>query len=215
MILEPGSVPGETIVFTGSLRGSQTEIMGAVPTATSLPALIVTREQWVGWTIKERDGKQTKVPVNPETGQYASATDADTWTDFATAREYATENQAGVGFVFTTDDPIVGVDLDDCRDPDDGSLTDWAQDIVECLDSFTEVSPSGTGVHVLVKGELLDGRNRHGDVELYDNARFFTVTGDTLSKTPATIKPRQDALAAVHATYVAQDDGGWRVDDGR
>jgi hypothetical protein len=185
-----------------------TEKMGALPTAESLPAPLVTREQWVAWRSEERSGKATKVPVNPATGSYASATDAETWTDFATAREYAASSARGVGFVFTADDPIVGVDLDDCRDPDDGSLTDWAQDIVDRLDSFTEVSPSGTGVHVLVEGELPDGRNRHGDVELYDDARFFTVTGDQLSETPGTLEQRQDALVAVHTEYVAPDDAG-------
>ncbi len=184
------------------------EKMGALPTAESLPASVVTREQWVAWRSEERSGKATKVPVNPATGSYASATDAETWTDFATARAYADSSANGVGFVFTAADPIVGVDLDDCRDPDDGTLTDWAQDIVERLDSFTEVSPSGTGVHVLVEGELPDGRNRHGDVELYDDARFFTVTGDQLSETPGALESRQETLTAVHAEYVMPDDAG-------
>nr|WP_276259031.1 hypothetical protein [Haloglomus sp. DT116] len=161
----------------------------------------------MAWRTEDRSGKPTKVPVDPTTGTYASATDPDTWTDFATARAYATDSATGVGFVFTAADPIVGVDLDDCRDPDDGTLTDWARDIVARLDSYTEVSPSGTGVHVLVEGELPDGRNRHGDVELYDDARFFTVTGDELSEPPSRLAARQDALTAVHAEYVAQDDG--------
>jgi primase-polymerase (primpol)-like protein len=187
--------------------------MGACPPAASCPAALVTRDQWVAWRIQERNGKETKVPVNPATGNYASATDSETWADFATAREHATASANGVGFVFTEDDPLVGVDLDDCRDPDDGSLTDWAKDIVERVDSFTEVSPSGTGLHVLVKGELPEGRNRHGDVELYDDARFFTVTGDHESGTPETVEARQDALEAVHAEYVAQDEATDATDD--
>lgn len=182
--------------------------MGSCPPSGSCPDGLVHRDQWVGWRTQERDGKQTKVPVNPATGRFASATDPETWTDFKTAREHATTKDIGIGFVFTEDDPIVGVDLDDCRDPDDGILENWAHDIVTRLDSFTEVSPSGTGVHVLVEGELPEGRNRHGDVELYDDARFFTVTGDHLSETPQTIEARQDALAAVHAEYVAQDTTG-------
>jgi primase-polymerase (primpol)-like protein len=180
--------------------------MAELPAAEDLPAPLVTREQWVGWKPQERDGKQTKVPVDPATGRYASATDPSTWTDFATTREHATTKAIGIGFVFTTEDPIVGVDLDDCRDPEDDTIADWARDIIDRLDSFTEVSPSGTGVHVLVEGDLPDGRNRHGDIELYDDARFFTVTGDRLSETPATIEPRQEVLAAVHAEYVAPDD---------
>ena len=185
--------------------------MGRCPTPDSCPAALVTRDQWVGWRTQERDGKETKVPVDPATNRFASTTDPETWTDFATAREHATANDLGIGFVFTDADPIVGVDLDDCRDPEDGSLSDWAEDIVNRLDSFTEVSPSGTGLHVLVKGELPDGRNRHGDVELYDDARFFTVTGEHVSGTPTTVEARQDALEAVHAEYVAQNDPSERA----
>jgi primase-polymerase (primpol)-like protein len=182
--------------------------MGALPTAEELPAPFVTREQWVAWRTKERDGKATKAPVDPTTGHFASATDAETWTDFVSAREYADASADGVGFVFADADRIVGVDLDDCRDPEDGTLTDRARDIVDRLNSFIEVSPSGTGVHVLAEGELPAGRNRHGDVELYDDARFFTVTGDELSDTPSRVESRQTALSAVHSEYVAQDDGG-------
>ncbi|POG54425.1 hypothetical protein AUR65_015800 [Haloferax marisrubri] len=104
--------------------------------------------------------------------------------------------------MFTEDDPIVGVDLDDCRDPETGDVDDDAQDIIDRLDSYTEVSPSGTGYHVLIKGELPDGRNRRGHIELYDTARFFTVTGDRVSDTSGHVKRRQDALEAIHREYV-------------
>jgi len=95
--------------------------------------------------------------------------------------------------VFADDDPIVGVDLDDCRDPETGDVDDAALDIIGRLDSYTEVSPSGTGYHVLITGELPDGRNRRGSVELYDTARFFTVTGDHVERTPTRVARRQDA----------------------
>ncbi|WP_255152213.1 phage NrS-1 polymerase family protein [Halorarius halobius] len=179
-----------------------------LPHAEALPAAMVARPQWLCWRTEDRDGKATKVPVDPSTESFASTTDAETWTDFADAREYATRTEVGVGFVFTDDDPLVGVDLDDCRDPDDGTLTDWARDIVERLDSFTEVSPSGTGVHVIVEGELPGGRNRHGDVELYETARFFTVTGDVLSAYPQSVRERPVPLEAIHTEYVAPDEEG-------
>jgi len=103
---------------------------------------------------------------------------------------------------FTDDDPIVGVDLDDCRDPETGDVDDAAQDIIARLDSYTEVSPSGTGYHVLITGELPDGRNRRGSIELYDTARFFTVTGNHVERTPTRVARRQDALTAIHREYV-------------
>ncbi|WP_255197736.1 phage NrS-1 polymerase family protein [Halorarius litoreus] len=178
----------------------------ALPPADALPAAMVTRPQWLCWRPEDRDGKTTKVPIDPSSGSYASTTDSATWKDFATARDYADLEDIGIGFVFTDDDPLVGVDLDDCRDPTTGELTEWAADIVTRLDSFTEVSPSGTGVHVIVKGTLPEGRNRQGDVELYETARFFTVTGDHVEETLETVAIRDDALAAVHAEYLAPQD---------
>jgi len=134
---------------------------------------------------------------------FASSTDPETWASFETALEYTeTKHADGVGFVFTDDDPIVGVDIDDCRDPETGDVDDAALDIIGRLDSYTEVSPSGTGYHVLLTGELPDGRNRRGSVELYDTARFFTVTGEHVERTPTRVARRQDALTAIHREYV-------------
>jgi len=172
----------------------------------AIPERLRDREQWICWREETRDGKPTKVPIEPGSDEFASTTDAETWTDFETARqEDGQEDVDGVGFVFSEAGPFVGVDLDDCRDPD-GQLDETARDIVERLDSYTEVSPSGTGVHVIVEGELPDGRNRRGNVELYDTARFFTVTGEHIDETPTRVAHRQDALEAVHREYVREDD---------
>lgn len=120
--------------------------------------------------------------------------------------EYARNGSAkGLGFVFRDEDPFVGVDLDDARDPNAGTPTDWAESIIEELDSYTEVSPSGTGYHVLIEGELPPGRNRRGDVELYETARFFTVTGTHVETTPTDIRERTDALTTVYAEHVADE----------
>lgn len=177
----------------------------ALPTRADLPDALLAHEQWLCWREQARDGKPTKVPIDPHTGTYGSATDPETWGSFATAREYAVEAADGIGFAFTADDPFVGVDLDDCRVPETETTLDWATEIVERLASYTEVSPSGTGVHVLVRGTLPDGRNRKGDVELYETARFFTVTGDHVSGTPTEVVERVEALADVHAEYVADE----------
>ncbi|AUV84459.1 hypothetical protein C2R22_23215 (plasmid) [Salinigranum rubrum] len=172
-----------------------------------IPEELREREQWVCWREEDRDGKPTKIPVTPGTGAFASSTDPETWASFETALEYTETEQAdGVGFVFTDDGPIVGVDLDDCRDPETDDVDDAALDIIERLDSYTEVSPSGTGYHVLIKGELPEGRNRRGSIELYDTARFFTVTGDHVERTPTRVARRQDALVAIHREYVQDSE---------
>ena len=188
-----------------------------------LPDALVEREQWVCWREEERDGKPTKVPVTPGSSGFASSTDPDTWSSFEAAVEYVeTGDVEGIGFVFTDDDPIVGVDLDDCREPDTYEAEPPARDIIDRLDSYTEISPSGTGFHVLLKGELPEGRNRRGSVELYDSARYFTVTGKHVSETPLRVARRQDALEAIHREYVQETEsrtelstGHPRVDDGR
>ncbi len=180
--------------------------MTMLPTAADLPESLHQYDQWICWREQTRGSKPTKVPVDPQTGQYASATDAETWTSLNEARAYADgESVDGLGFVFTDADPFVGVDLDDARDPEAETPTEWAEEIIEDLDSYTEVSPSGTGYHVLVEGELPPGRNRRGNVELYETSRFFTVSGVHVAGSPTTIETRSDALRGVYADHVADE----------
>ena len=179
----------------------------SIDESEAIPETLRERDQWVCWREEERDGKSTKIPVTPGGGGFASSTESETWASFETALDYTeTAHADGVGFVFTDDDPIVGVDLDDCRDPETGDVDDAALDIIERLDSYTEVSPSGTGYHVLIRGELPEGRNRRGSIELYDTARFFTVTGDHVERTPTCVARRQDALRAIHREYVQETE---------
>jgi putative DNA primase/helicase len=171
------------------------------PTREEIPPSLLEHDQWLCWREEDRDGKPTKIPIDPTTCEFASTTDPETWAGFEAAREQA-KAEAGLGFVFTDDDPFVGVDLDDCRVPGTETTLEWADDIIKTLDSFTEISPSGTGFHVLVKGDLPEGRNRKDDLELYETARFFTVTADHVAETPTTIQPRTQALRAVYEEYV-------------
>lgn len=176
-------------------------------TPNALPIALRDRPQWVCWASRRRDGKQTKVPLNPDTGGFASTADPATWGSFDAALMGATRpNVDGIGFVFTDEDPYVGVDLDDCRDPATGQLSDVAVEIVMRLQSYTEISPSGTGLHVIARGELPEGSRRRGSVEMYDTGRFFTMTGDRLFATPSTVCTRPRALRSVHQTHVAADE---------
>lgn len=172
-----------------------------------VPEVLTAEDQWVCWRTEQRDGEATKVPVDPRTGGYASVTDPATWTGFDTAidRYRAADGLAGVGFVFREDGGYAGVDLDDCRDPATETVDEWAMEIIQRLDSYTERSPSGTGYHVIVYGDVPDGGNRAGDVELYDSDRYFTVTGDHVPGTPTTIEDRAAELRTVHEAYIADD----------
>jgi putative DNA primase/helicase len=154
--------------------------------------------QWLCWRFEERDGKPTKVPYDPRTGEKAESTNPKTWTSYEKAvSECKKHGYDGLGFVFTPEDDLCGVDLDKCLDPETGELEGWAQKIIGELDSYTEISPSGTGVHILVRGELPTGRNRKGRFEAYDRGRYFTVTGKHLAGSSQRIENRQEELRAV------------------
>lgn len=182
---------------------------------THIPTVLRREAQWVCWRTEDRGGEVTKVPIDAQTGVYASVAEPATWTDFATAQAYARETGGieGVGFVFTADDPVAGVDLDDCRDPETGAVEEWAIDVLRRLDSYTEWSPSRTGFHVIVQGAVPDGGRRAGDLELYDRDRYFTVTGDRIPGAPREVQERGEALRAVHREYIADsDEAGADVD---
>src|SRR5215218_7106943 len=93
--------------------------------------------QFVCWRYEERDGKETKVPYSPLTGERASSTNPASWTSYEEAvAAYRERNYGGIGFVFTKGDPYCGVDLDGCLDSVTGEIEPWAQDVVRDLDSY-------------------------------------------------------------------------------
>jgi putative DNA primase/helicase len=151
------------------------------PITENIPEELTERPQWVCWRYEERDGKMTKVPYT-DTGWRASTTDLLTWTTCAMAYRYYQDGHCdGIGFVFSSADPFVGIDLDDCRDPETGEIAPWAQRIMDRVqEGYVEVSVSGHGVHIIVEGSVRDGGMRKGKVEMYSRGRFFTMTGRTL-----------------------------------
>jgi hypothetical protein len=189
----------------GALARSSAAIRGQRLTATALltiPEALRARPQWVAYALEERGGKTTKIPKNARSGANASSTASATWATFAEARQAVTRFAlAGVGYVFAAEDPFIGVDVDDCRDPQTGALEDWAQEIVNRLDSYTEESQSGTGLHVIVTGNLPDGWRKCGSVEMYSAGRFFVMTGAHISGTPESIEERTQGLAEIQARY--------------
>ena len=136
--------------------------------------------------------------MNPATGRPADHSDPKTWGPFDLAyRLYQHDGLAGIGFVLTGDG-IVGVDLDGCRNPDTGELEPWAAEVVRQFGTYTEVSPSGTGVKLICRGQLdPKGRKRHERIEIYDRSRFFALTGRQVPGTPPQIAACQDALSAL------------------
>ena len=164
--------------------------------------------QWVVWRFETRPGqdKPTKVLYNPATGQRADSTKPTTWGTFDNASATFTRGgYAGVGFVVTADDPYVGVDLDGCIV--DGQLTDNARSWVDLLGSYTEITPSGKGLRIWVRGVKPGERCKNAKlgVEIYETDRFFTVTGNHLEGTPAAVQSRQKALTVFYNELFPQE----------
>ena len=157
-------------------------------------------KQWVCWRYETREGKATKPPRRATGSGYADTKNPATWGTMGQAKATAARLKLdGVGFVFTAGDPFAGVDLDDALDTD-GQLLEWAKPIVESLNSYTEVSPSGKGVKIWLKGSVPHGLKRPfgtGSVEIYSQKRYFTVTAVPMKGTAVTIEARQSELTAL------------------
>ena len=162
-----------------------------------IPTDLTRLRRWVVWRSEQRNGKPTKVPYTPKTGRRASVSNPRTWGSFEQATAAASKHD-GIGFVTVKGDGIVGVDLDDCRDPHTGAITPDAQAVVDEIVSYTEVSPSGAGVRIFAKGALPARGRKRGGVEVYDDRHFLTVTGRHLPGTPETVEERAEAIAGLH-----------------
>ena len=135
----------------------------------AIPAELKSLARWATWRYHRQDDKWKKVPLDARTSRWMSVTDPDSWASFDEAIEcYRRPWIGGIGFVLAEGDPFTGVDLDQCRDPVTGALEPWAWEIIDDLDSYTEASPSGTGIKILVQGELTRGsrssEGRHRNV---------------------------------------------------
>jgi putative DNA primase/helicase len=177
--------------------------------STYIPESLTSRDQWVVWRSEQRGGKPTKVPYNARTGQLAESDNVATWTPYAIALA-AAERFDGIGYVFSPDDPYSGVDLDDCIIEE--KIAPWAEAQLLTLNSYSEVSPSGTGIKVWVEGKLPGSAKPRkekipaniippdvpGSIEMYSERRFFTVTGWHVEGTPRDIQYANGALTDLY-----------------
>lgn len=175
----------------------------------SYPRELTVLPQWICWRLEPdpRGGKPRKVPYDPRTGRKASSTNPQTWATLAEA-EAARDKYlfTGLGFVFTKQAGIVGVDIDHCRDQATGALNDTARAILDKHPSYTEISPSGTGLHIFYHGAMpgKGSKNSVTGVEMYAEARYFTMTGQHLEGTPDAIADGAVTLPWIHEAFIAR-----------
>lgn len=156
---------------------------------------------WVCWKYGEAraNGKREKIPHDPITDMHASVAQPSTWAtyDRAVARFHA-GGYDGIGAVLVPEAGLVVVDLDGVRDPVTGELELEAQRIIDDVDSLTEISPSGTGVHIWLRGTLPPTGRRRGNVEMYSSGRFIAWTGVLISGSTDRVQDRDDEVNALH-----------------
>lgn len=194
--------------------------------AEAIPDALRERDNWVcfrlePYTTNDGEEKTDKIPVNPHTGGNAASNFPSTWSDLETAIEAhrANDDTDGIGFMFRDGDTLAAVDFDDVRHTDeetgDVTVSEWAGEAIARLDSYTEVSPSGTGFHTWVFGikpgdsnktEVVEGE----DIEMYDGSdnRFLTVTGDREGDTPNGVNQRADVFADLYREHFDTESTG-------
>ncbi|MCM3567878.1 phage/plasmid primase, P4 family [Neobacillus mesonae] len=178
-----------------------------------IPAELKALPQWILWKMEKRNNKPTKVPYQAS-GEMAQANNRRTWSTFATAvKFYLQGDYDGIGFVFSRQDNYIGIDIDKCVT--DEKPNAFATEIIDTLDSYTEFSPSGKGIHIIVKGNLPQnvigtGRKntKHG-LEIYSYGRYFTFTGNRENSND--VYERTDELGDVFERYFDDSDIQGRI----
>lgn len=172
-----------------------------------IPEEMKKERRWVLWQREERDGRVTKIPFDPNTGAMAKSNDESTWGTF----EQCLQKQPaydGLGFMLGMG--FFGVDLDHVLKNDEGRA--MARDFSEALNTYCEVSQSGDGIHFICRGKLPSGRRRKGNIEMYDSARFFALTGNRV-KGCEELRECTESIKALYHKYLDDEAGKYVYHD--
>lgn len=173
------------------------------PIPEAIPAELKSVRAWVIWRYEFVDGKWTKVPYQTHGKRKAKPNDPSTWGRFESAIENYPQGSDGIGFMLSKEWGYVGVDLDHCV----GETTkSWALAIMLELDTYTEISPSGTGLRILLKGSLPPNGRKKDNIEMYESGRYLSITGHHRSGLPETIEARQQQINALHKRVFAKTE---------
>src|ERR1035441_8284638 len=162
-----------------------------------IPTSLKAKRIWLPFKTSPRPaGGVNKIPYNRH-GRPAKYTDPSTWLYYEEAvLQRLRPGYAGIGIVFSEELGMLGSDFDHCIV--DGVLDPEVEGWVAKLNTYTELSFSGEGLHSLAYGKLPWKANRLGKVEMYTNARFFVVTGRQMTGTPDEVMPAQAAIDVIH-----------------
>ncbi len=172
----------------------------------TIPSEIKHQRKWIccKWQ-KTKNGKWTKPPYDFTSHRKAKSNDPSTWGDFTPAYKASLNGKYdGIGFMLSADDPYAGIDFDDCYF--DGVVDPEIKETIISIDSYTEVSPSGNGFKTLVKGAL-PGPGHHSEkLGVFDNTRYFCITGKRLKTVSHDIEDRQEELNEFYGKHWGPKD---------
>lgn len=184
----------------------------------SIPEELKDYNQWILWNLEANGAEKPKKIPYTTSGEYAKTNDPSTWSTFEDARAIYNESggkYSGLGFVFSDSDPFVGIDWDHVRDDSSGFWDSEVLEEIKQLGTYAEVSPSGTGAHAIIRGKRdLNGKNRFGNREIYDNMRYFTVTGNIIDGLPVEINDANESLDAIQEKIGYKQTESSSVDSG-
>lgn len=176
----------------------------------NIPVELRKVRQWVCWKFKEikdedtGEIRHTKIPINPNGRAQARSNDPNTWNTFELALKVS-EKCDGIGYIVSADDPYTVIDLDHCVSVDittgEIEIEEWAQSILNRLNSYSEFSPSGRGIHIFIRGKKPGPRCRtfkHPQFEMYDNRRFLAMTGHSVIGFPKEIASAGNELIELY-----------------
>lgn len=170
----------------------------------NIPHKMRAYRNWIVWRLEDKDRKKpTKIPYCVY-GGFAKVNEPRTWSTFDEAVCACQEGgYNGVGFVFTNT-PFIGVDIDGCLDKDSKELSQEAIQALEIAKSYTELSQSGSGLHIILEGSLPQGRRRNGNFEMYGEGsnQYFAITGELYGEY-IEIRNDQQAIDTIHQQYIA------------
>ena len=180
----------------------------AAPVWDAIPPALADRPQWLMWKFETKPGqsKPGKVPYyvggGRRTGDQGSERDRARLVTLARARQaFERGGWSGVGFAFLPGDGLIGIDIDGAIHAETGEVSERCAAIVRACDSYTEYSPSGTGVHIYVLGQTQTNKSNDIGLEMFCERQFFTVTGRRWSDVPADVAPIDEpVLRRLHAT---------------
>lgn len=163
----------------------------------AVPITLRELDQWVVWCYEQRGDKTTKVPYNPQDGSKASSTNMQTWNTFALCCRALDEHPTaynGIGFMFKKGGGIFGFDGDHLYDPATGTIAPEAKAWLDRFATYTELSPGGHGIHAIGFGTLPGKGKKREPFEVYDQERYFTITGNHVPGYPTTLAQVNGAL---------------------